>query len=72
MASWHCDCECHMEMPEAKTLTLPYSEVCMHMKVAGTRMYAELRPKNMVQLFDDNGRAFSFPITRGEAGWDMS
>jgi hypothetical protein len=33
---------------DIRLVELPYSEVCMHMKV--------------------NGRGFSFPITRGEAG----
>jgi hypothetical protein len=49
-------------------LELPYSEVCMHLRVAGTRMRARLLPGGMVQLLDPDGRAFSFPITAGEAG----
>ena len=54
-----------------KRLTLPYSEVCMHMKVAGKEMWGSLCGDWMVQLWDDDGRKFSFPITRGEAGWDL-
>lgn len=55
---------------ELKLLSLPYSEVCMSMKVAGQVMLGELRENDMVQLYELNGREFSFPITRGEAGWD--
>ena len=49
-------------------LQLPYSEVCMHLRVAGTRMRARLQPAGMVQLLDADGREFSFPITTAEAG----
>jgi hypothetical protein len=49
-------------------LELPYSEVCMHLRVAGTRMRARLLPNGMVQLLQPDGREFSFPITAGEAG----
>ena len=49
-------------------LELPYSEVCMHLRVAGTRMRARLQPNGMVQLLDPDGRDFSFPITAAEAG----
>jgi hypothetical protein len=49
-------------------LELPYSEVCMHLRVAGTRMRARLQPNGMVQLLDADGRDVSFPITAAEAG----
>jgi hypothetical protein len=49
-------------------LELPYSEVCMYLRVAGTRMRARLLPGGMVQLLDPDGHQFSFPITAGEAG----
>jgi len=52
------------------TLQLPYSEVCMHLRVAGTRMGARLLPGGMVQLLGADGREFSFPITAAEAGLD--
>lgn len=55
---------------EYRELVLPYSEVCMHMKIAGKTMTGGLlRNELMVQLYDDDGRHFSFPITCGEAGW---
>jgi hypothetical protein len=50
--------------------TMPYSEVCMHMRIAGKKMACALvgsRP--MVQLFDlQTGSPFSAPILTGEAG----
>ena len=56
-------------LPDQETiLELPYSEVCMHLRVAGTRMGARLQPNGMVQLLDVDGRDFSFPITAAEAG----
>jgi len=55
-------------------MELPFSEVCMHMQVAGKVMTVELldREYPMAQLFHDNGHEFSAPITCGEAGfyWD--
>lgn len=58
---------------ERRMLTLPYSEVCMYMKIAGTTMEGELVQGDdqfgMVQLYNEDGSVFSFPITAGEAGW---
>jgi len=48
---------------------MPYSEVCVHLRVAGTAMLAKLIDGTMVQLFNENGSPFSFPITAGEAGF---
>lgn len=53
-----------------RTIVLPWSEVCMHMHIAGATMEAYLTDSGMVQLVKDD-REFSIPITRGEAGWDM-
>jgi hypothetical protein len=55
---------------EEFTIELPYSEVCMHLRVAGTRMRARLEPNQMVQLLAPDGSRFSFPITAAEAGLD--
>jgi hypothetical protein len=55
---------------EEFTTTLPFSEVCMHLRVAGTRMRARLEPNRMVQLPGPDGSEFTFPITDGEAGLD--
>lgn len=52
-------------------LLLPYSEVCMHMGVAGRTMLALVQERS-VQLLEKNDkhelRLFSAPITHGEAG----
>lgn len=47
---------------------LPYSEVCMHMRVSGTVMDFEVVSPRSVQLYRLDGTPFSFPITYGEAG----
>lgn len=50
---------------------MPYSEVCIHMQVAGKRMYFRLLENNgycAVQLLSDEMQMFSFPITTGEGG----
>lgn len=59
-----------IDVIEVKEITLPFSEVCMHMKIAGTRMTGGLLIHDMVQLYQ-NDKPFSFPITRNEAGWDI-
>jgi hypothetical protein len=50
-------------------ITLPWSEVCMHLRVHDTRMTAQLlaTAMPMVQLWKD-GHRFSMAITTGEAG----
>jgi hypothetical protein len=51
--------------------TMPFSEVCMHMRVAGTKMicaFAGNPDYPMVQLYKTDGIAFSSPVTTGEAG----
>jgi hypothetical protein len=47
---------------------MPYSEVCMHMRVAGTFMVIRLADADCVQLLDRRGRDFSVPILAAEAG----
>ena len=51
-------------------LELPYSEVCMHMRVAGRVMDVRMTGGRypMAQLLNPDGSEFSFPITTGEAG----
>lgn len=61
--------------------TMPWSEVCMHMQIAGKPMICELVSDRMVQLYEPNFREldgatslrdalkpFSAPILTGEAG----
>jgi hypothetical protein len=51
-------------------IELPYSEVCMHMRVAGRVMDVRMTDGRypMAQLLNSDGSEFSFPITTGEAG----
>lgn len=61
----------YLRVWDKRTVLLPFSEVAMHMQVAGERMEAQLikTPSQvMVQLWKD-GRLFSAPITYGEAGF---
>jgi hypothetical protein len=54
-----------------RTLRMGASEVCIFMGIVGQDFEAELTPSGYgVQLYR-NGRAFSGPNTRGEAGWGM-
>lgn len=50
----------------------PFSEVCMHMRVAGKPMYVELVPSGawgwIAQLYTPEGEPFSFPVLLAEAG----
>lgn len=54
---------------ETRLLEMPYSEVNCHMRVAGKMMFVAPVTNNMAQLYTLDGLKFSFPITRGEAGW---
>ena len=49
------------------SLELPWSEVCMHLKVAGQTRSVEVLP-NGAQILNADGSKFSFPVTHGEAG----
>lgn len=48
-------------------IELPYSEVCMHMRVAGQVFVVEVR-EHGAQILNEDGSPFSFPILHGEAG----
>lgn len=49
---------------------MPASEVCLHMRAFGRTMAFRLTDTDypMVQLYEEGGRPFSFPILPGEAG----
>ena len=52
-------------------LRLPYSEVCIHMRVAGKPMNVQLLQEGsypVAQLLNGDGSRFSSPILPGEAG----
>src|SRR5438067_1423729 len=61
----------YLNVGDIVRLRLPYSEVCMHMRVAGKFMRVQVLPEGMslmAQLYDDSGIRFSFPILLSEAG----
>ena len=49
------------------SLTLPWSEVCMHLKVAGKTRSVEVLATG-AQILNEDGTPYSFPVTHGEAG----
>lgn len=49
------------------SLTLPWSEVCMHLKVAGQTRPVEVLATG-AQILNEDGTKYSFPVTHGEAG----
>ena len=48
-------------------IELPYSEVCMHLGLAGKVRMIEIQADG-AQILDQEGRPYSIPITWGEAG----
>lgn len=59
-------------MPRIKTgdvvrLKMPWSEVCMHLKVAGQVRNVRVLDTG-AQILNDDGTPYSFPVTHGEAG----
>jgi hypothetical protein len=50
------------------TVTLPYSEVCCHMRVAGQIRQVRVTAEHMAQILNADGSPCSFPVTLGEAG----
>lgn len=48
-------------------IQLPWSEVCMHLRVADAVRDVQVLP-NGAQILNADGTPYSFPITHGEAG----
>jgi len=48
-------------------VTLGYSEVLCHLRLAGRTTNVDVLPEG-VQLLDEDNQPISFPITHGEAG----
>jgi hypothetical protein len=70
-AEAHNSDQVYVKVGDVIRLHLPYSEVCMHMRVAGKPMNVQIVEEGnypMAQLLHDNGYRFSFPILMGEAG----
>lgn len=47
---------------------MPYSEVCMFMKISGTNMVVEPQANGMAKVLNSFGQPYCPPITCGEAG----
>ncbi len=61
----------YLQAGDVIRLRLPWSEVCMHMRVAGKPMNVQIVVEGtsaVAQLLTDDGSRFSFPILLGEAG----
>ena len=61
----------YLQPGDVVRLRLPYSEVCVHMQVAGKPMGVQIVHEGaypMAQLLNDDGSRFSFPILLAEAG----
>ena len=61
----------YLQAGDVVRVRLPYSEVCIHMRVAGKPMSVQIVQEGdtaMAQLLSDDGSRFSFPILLGEAG----
>lgn len=65
----------YVKANEVVRLELSYSEVCMHMRVAGLEMDVRFQVSERgyasAQLLRDDGQEFSAAITPGEAGFYM-
>lgn len=57
-----------LQGPGLQLVDLPFSEVCIHMRICGQCMYVQPLPNGMAQILHADGRHFSFPVTWGEAG----
>lgn len=53
---------------ETVTVVLPWSEVCMSMRVAGRPHRVTLLSESAAQLATMDGERVSFPVLPGEAG----
>lgn len=51
---------------------LPFSEVCMHLRIAGRILPVEWLGNGTVQVYDGDDRKLSFPILASEAGFHFN
>lgn len=58
----------YVAVGETAELTIPYSEVCMHMRLSGQTLLVRLESTNAAQILTLDGDPISFPVTPGEAG----
>lgn len=59
----------YVKVGDTVNMEIAFSEVAMHMRVAGKVMPVKLVSERMAQLLRPDGSDFSFPITMGEAGF---
>jgi hypothetical protein len=53
-----------------RLIELPWTEVCMHLGIAGRLRWVVPVNDRLAQVYDPAGRVFSAPILRSEAGID--
>lgn len=59
----------NVKIGDSVVVTMPYSEVCMYMRIAGKDMIVTALPYGMAAVSRiDSGGTFCPPITEGEAG----
>jgi hypothetical protein len=58
----------NLEVGKPEQMVIGFSEAAMHLRIAGRQLKACLLESDMVQIYDLDNRAISFPITAGEAG----
>ena len=61
----------YLQTGDVVRVRLPWSEVCMHMRVAGRPMNVQIVVEGtapVAQILNDDGTRFSSPILLGEAG----
>lgn len=56
-----------LRLGDIVTRTMPFSEACMHMKVAG-KVHSVLVTRDGAQILNHDGTKFSFEVALGEAG----
>ncbi len=61
------DCK-RFKVGDKVKITMPYSEVCVHLHVAGKIALCEILSRG-VQLYKPDSEKFSFPILHDEAGF---
>lgn len=63
----HRESKKRVQVGDTLTVKLPFSEVCMHLQVAGKKRPIHVL-QTMTQILNEDGTPFSIPVTHGEAG----
>ena len=59
---------CPVEVGDIVNVELPFSEVIMHLQLAGQIRPIKLLEDGMAQIFDEDMNKVSFPVLYSEAG----